>query len=158
MEFISAIQATPYSELVRNSSVVYPLLQIIHIVGIAIAVGSLIAGNARLLGAANALPVSVISRPVYRWAAFGIGLVLFSGIQMAIGFIHVFSINPVMWIKMSMLAAALGLNLRLAQRWVAAPAGAAVGRGDRFMAFASITLLLGVIVMGKLLAYIGGKD
>lgn len=159
MDLIRVIYGTPFAEFVRTSSVLYPLLQTLHICGIAIAAGSALTGNARLLGAGAGLPLPQMSRHLYRWALAGVLLVLATGIPMALGFIDVFAANPVMWIKLPMVAAAIVINVALARRWATArAAGCDPQASDKVMAAASITLVLGLVVMGKLLAYIGGKD
>lgn len=159
MELIRVIYGTPFAEFVRTSSVFYPLLQILHICGIAVAAGSALTGNVRLLGAGADLPLSEISRHLYRWALAGVLLVLATGLPMALGFIDVFAANPVMWIKLPMVIAAIALNVVLARRWATAGSATCVPRAsDKAMAAASISLMLGLVVLGKLLAYIGGKD
>lgn len=159
MDLIRVIYGTPFAEFVRTSSVFYPLLQTLHICGIAIAAGSALTGNARLLGAGAGLPLPEMSRHLYRWALAGVLLVAATGIPMALGFIDVFAVNPVMWIKLPMVLAAVVLNVALARRWASArAAGSEPQTSDKLMAALSIGLLLGLVVMGKLLAYIGGKD
>lgn len=159
MDLIPALHQTPFAQFVRTSSVLYPLLQTLHIFGIAIAAGSAATGNARLLGAGAGLPLAEMSAHLYRWALAGVLLVLATGIPMAIGFIDVFAVNPVMWIKLPVVVAALLLNIVLASRWATPRAtGVQPRTADKLMAATSIALLVGLVVMGKLLAYIGGKD
>ena len=157
MSLIERVDASAYAEWIRNSDILYPLLQVGHIIGIAIVVGSLIAGNVRLLGAARELPLRDFSRHLYRWVLVGLVLFLLTGVHMAVAFLPIFAVNPVMGIKLVLVALALAINVYLC-RWQFAAAAAQVGPRQKALAVLSVLLLLTIIVMGKLLAYIGGKD
>ncbi|MFN3737568.1 hypothetical protein [Hydrogenophaga sp.] len=159
MSLIERVDASAYAEWIRNSDILYPLLQVVHIIGISIVVGSLIAGNVRVLGAARDLPLRDFSRHLYRWVLVGLVLFLLTGVHMAVAFLHIFAVNPVMGIKLVLLALAVAVNVYL-YRWQFAAAVAPTQAGARQKALAalSVLLLLTIIVMGKLLAYIGGKD
>lgn len=158
MNLIERVNASAYAEWIRNSDVLYPLLQVVHIFGICIVAGCLIVGNVRLMGAAPWLSIHDFSRHLYRWVLVGLALFLATGIHMAVGFFAIFAINPVMWIKMGLLATAVAVNVYL-YRWLATAAVPVhAGPWQKTLAALSIVLLLSIIVMGKLLAYIGGKD
>lgn len=159
MEIIKYIVSSDYPVWIRTSGYFYPLLQVIHVIGFSIAAGSLIVGNIRILGVAPELPIREFSRHIYHWVSIGIFLFLVSGINMAIGFLNVFAVNPIMWIKMIMLCGAVLINVRL-YRWQfgAEEHAAQVGPKEKTLAVLSVAILLAIITMGKLLAYIGGKD
>jgi len=159
MNLIERVDASAYAEWIRNSDILYPLLQVVHIIGISIVVGSLIAGNVRLLGAARDLPLRDFARHLYRWVLVGLVLFLVTGVHMALGFLPIFAVNPVMGIKMALLVVAVLVNVHL-YRWQFAGAAvpAQAGAREKALAVLSVVLLLSIIVMGKLLAYIGGKD
>lgn len=159
MNLIELVNASAYAVWIRNSNILYPLLQVLHIIGISIVVGSLTTGNVRLLGAATRLPLPDFSRHLYRWVQVGLVLFLVTGMHMAVAFLPVFAINPVMWIKMGLLLAAVVVHVHL-YRWqfVAAVEPVQAGPREKALAVLSMLLLLAIIVMGKLLAYIGGKD
>lgn len=158
MNLIEWLDASAYSEWIRNSDILYPLLQVMHIIGISIVVGSLVVGNVRLIGAAPQLAMREFFRHVYPWVGLGLVLFLVTGVHMAVGFVAVFAINPVMWIKMGLLTVAVLVNVWLYRWQLAAVASTKAGLREKALAVLSISLLLSIIVMGKLLAYIGGKD
>jgi hypothetical protein len=157
MSLIERIDASAYAEWIRNSDVLYPWLQVLHIIGLTLVVGSLIVSNVRLLGAGQSLPLRDFSRHLYRWVLLGALLILLTGTHMGLSFFAVFAINPVMWIKLGLLALAIVVNVPL-YRWAFAAVPQPAGGARKALAVLSITLLLSIIVMGKLLAYIGGKD
>jgi hypothetical protein len=163
MDLIQRIDASVYAEFIRNSNFLYPFFQMVHIIGVAIVVGSLLVGNVRLLGVAGRIPVQDLARHVYRWVLVGLVLFLVTGIHMALSFLSIFAINPVMWIKLSLITLAVAINSVLYRRqfsaaWASLPSVGTASSWEKTLAVLSVLTLLSVIVMGKLLAYIGGKD
>ncbi len=57
----------------------YPVLEVAHILGIALLVGNLVALEARVWGAARALDVQVLARLSLTLAVLGFGLAAFTG-------------------------------------------------------------------------------
>lgn len=158
MNFIEQMDASAYANWIRTSDLIYPLLQVVHIVGISLVVGSLILSNMRILGAASQLPVQDFGRHLYRWVVVGLVLFLVTGVHMVLSFFVIFAVNPVMWIKMGLLIVAVGINVYLYRSWFAVVNPLETGIKHKSLAVLSILLLVSIIVMGKLLAYIGGKD
>lgn len=57
----------------------YPIVEIVHLVGFVVLVGSAFMLDARLLGHSRALPVSGLERHLLPWARWGLLLVVPSG-------------------------------------------------------------------------------
>jgi tryptophan-rich sensory protein len=83
-DFVAAVEGTAIAESIRESDVLFPLIESIHVIAISLVVGSILVLDLRLLGFAS------LQRPVNRltnsilpvtWAAFAIaastGLLLF---------------------------------------------------------------------------------
>lgn len=155
MSWVEAIHASAYAAEIRDSTVIYPLLQVVHIIGFALLAGSLIVAYGRMLGVGRSVvafdDLLDLMRPVMLLSAVA---VLLTGSHMAIGFIDVFAVNPVMWAKLAILAVLVAIALPL----VVLRKGAAVSPLHRALAAASLIGWPTLIVLGKLLAYIGGKD
>ena len=71
--FFDALRANPWA---------YPALESVHIVGIALLLGNLVALEVRVFGGAAALPVQALARLSLRIAAVGFGLAALSGLLM----------------------------------------------------------------------------
>jgi hypothetical protein len=153
-----ALAATPLSSAMRAGEWLYPIVEVVHIAGFSVLVGSVVLFDLRVLGCARALPVTALGRHLLRWALASLvvvvpaGLLLFSAHPVAL------ADNPVFLLKLTLIALA-GLNALafhlLPYRGVAgwdreqaAPPLARLG------AALSILLWLGVISCGRMLAYV----
>lgn len=137
-----------FSEL-RSSAWAYPALEVVHIVGIALLLGNLVALEIRVWGGAAALPVRALARLSLGIALAGFGLAAASGLLMfATQAAELLANRSFVW-KMGLLATA-GCNAA----WFH-------GRGSlqkldlvaRVQMLVSTALWLGVIVCGRWIAY-----
>src|SRR5688572_27047942 len=87
----------------------YPIIEIIHITGIALLVGSVAMFDLRLLGVARNLPVTALSRYLLPWTITGFVIVAITGVMMFTAHATEFWANPAFWAKVSFIILA-GLN------------------------------------------------
>src|SRR5687768_5075323 len=106
--FFAWLEATPLSVWLRESPsiMVFPFILILHTVGLAFLVGSNIAFDARVLGLARGVPLLSMRR-YYRamWAGFWVNA--FSGMLLLIAYPTKALTNPVFYVKLALIAAAL---------------------------------------------------
>ncbi|MGZ8287785.1 MAG: DUF6644 family protein [Telluria sp.] len=151
------LEASPVGAAMRGSTWMYPIVEIVHISGFVILVGSVAMFDLRVLGFARTLPVQALARHLLPWAVASLGLIVPAGLMMFSAHPHDFAGNKVFQLKLALIGAA-GLNaaafhlgaLRSVASWnvdVPAPALA------RFHAAASIGIWFAVICCGRLLAY-----
>jgi hypothetical protein len=150
------VAAYPLSVAVREWSWPYPALETLHIIGIALVFGSVLAFDLRVLGMGRALPVASLHAHLLPWVWTGFALNSATGALMFASDAAEFVVNPALQAKMGLLLLA-GLNAMVFQarlypalREAEAPASAAA----RLSAAASIALWLAVIVAGRLMAYV----
>lgn len=72
----------PGITFLRESAWVYPILEIIHIIGIALLLGNLIVFEARVLGAGKTLDLTALARLALPLAVLGFLLAAMSGLTM----------------------------------------------------------------------------
>jgi hypothetical protein len=149
MSWIDAIQASRYAAEIRDSTFIYPLLQVVHIMGIATLAGIMIIASLRTLGVGHSVPMDGLLRLIRPVAIGSVAIAIVTGLHMSIGFIDVFTVNPVMWAKLSILAVLLLIATRQF---------APLASGYKVLAVIALVGWPTLIVLGKLLAYIGGKD
>ena len=135
----------------------YPIVEIIHIVGFVVLVGAAFMFDARLLGRSRAVPVSALERHLLPWARFSLLLVVPTGAMMFTAHATEMAENPAFRLKLILVAAAF-LNAAAFHRWpfrtvrawdpVGAGPGAARGAG-----MVSLALWTSVIACGRLIAY-----
>jgi hypothetical protein len=78
------IHQTPLSVSVRESIWVYPILNVLHCVGILLVAGTIVVVDLRLLGLGlRSSPVSSVVRQVLPWTLFGFGFMAVTGSLLA---------------------------------------------------------------------------
>jgi hypothetical protein len=103
-----ALQDSAFAFALRDSSWIYPAANLVHILGLALLVGSILAMDLRLLGAARWIPIEHLSRLLTPMSIVGLccsfasGVILFSADAAAL------APNPIFQLKMCFLAFALG--------------------------------------------------
>lgn len=149
------LQESALGHLMRSSPALYPAVEILHILGFVVLVGSILALDVRILGLGHAIPIQPMAQlllPLSRIGfllAISMGFLLFSADAA-----HVVR-NPAFQTKLLLLAAAL-VNVVIAhggpwcriESWDGkAPLGA------KLTALVSLVLWLGVVCAGRLIAY-----
>jgi hypothetical protein len=141
---------------ISQSLWLYPILEIVHITGIALLVGPAIMFDLRLLGFSKNLPVSALARHLLPWSRRGLLLIVPSGLLLFITNAVALWYDPVFLIKMLLLVVA-GLNAfafhRFTFRSVAASNDTILPAGAKVTAGISIIVWIAIIACGRLLAY-----
>ncbi len=149
---------TPLSVFLRESTWAYPILEITHIIGIALVFGSILAYDLRVLGRHRTLPLDVLGHHLLPWVWTGFALNATSGLLLFVSNPVEFAANPALQYKLALIALA-GLNAAYFQ-WRIAPAiptwnlGTPAPAAARYSALLSIALWLSVIAAGRLMAYV----
>ena len=150
-----SLQESALGHAMRASPALYPAVEILHIIGFVVLVGSILALDLRLLGFGRAIaiqPMAQLLLPLSRAGfllAISMGFLLFSADAS-----HVVK-NPAFQTKLLLIAAAL-VNIVIAhagpwrkiEGWRAEASG-----GARLTALVSVLLWLGAICAGRLIAY-----
>ncbi len=142
----------------RENLWLYPSVEIVHIVGFAILVGSIVMFDLRVLGLSKSISVRALSRHLLPWSLGALLLIVPSGLAMFSAHAGDFLNNRAFQVKMALLLTA-GMNAawfrtgpyQTVKEWdvgVAAPASAKV------CVAASIAIWISVIACGRLLAYL----
>ena len=157
MTALGAIEASALGQAMRQWLWLYPSVETVHIVGIALLVGSIAVLDLRLLGLSRSLSVRRLAAHVLPWSIASFALIVPSGLAMFVAHAGDLISNPVFAVKISLILLA-GANagifhagvFRNARQWdvdlmppIAARAAAA----------SSLLLWISVIACGRLLAY-----
>jgi len=154
---LAALEASGLAVAMRGSLWMYPIVEIIHIMGFVILVGSVAMFDLRVLGFGRSLPLQALGRHLLPWSVASLALVAPAGVMMFSAHPHDFINNPVFQLKLLLIAAA-GINAGLfhtgiyrhAGEW---QAGVAAPLLARMHALASLGIWIAVISCGRLLAY-----
>jgi hypothetical protein len=83
-EWLVALEATAVAGALRGSVWAYPLVNAVHILGVALLVGAMLPLDLRLLGAWRSVPLAPLWRVLTRTASAGLGLAMVCGILLFI--------------------------------------------------------------------------
>jgi hypothetical protein len=155
--FLGWLEATPLSLAMRSSLWLYPIVEIFHIVGFAILVGSVAMFDLRVLGFSRQLPVQALGRHLLRWSVASLVLIVPAGLMMFSAHPKEFLDNRIFLIKLALIATA-GINAALfhtgvyrsVAKWNVDVTAPALARGQ---AMISLAIWIAVICCGRLLAY-----
>ena len=158
---LGALEASGLGRAMREWLWLYPTVEIVHIVGIALLFGSIAVLDLRLLGFSRTIPVRRLARHVLPWTAGSFALILPSGLLMFIAHASDFIASPVFVLKMCLILAA-GANAALFHAMVLSTADVwdanemrdlAPPPSARVSAVLSLLIWVAVIACGRLLAY-----
>jgi hypothetical protein len=152
------IEGLALARAMREWLWLYPIVEIVHISGFAVLVGSVVMFDLRVLGVAKQIPLRALSRFLLPWSWAALLLVIPSGMMMFSAHAADFLGNPAFKLKMALLVAAL---LNTAYFHTGPYQGVANWDRDakapvaaRLSAALSIVIWFSVISCGRLLAYL----
>ena len=152
---LTMLDTSAVAGAMRGSTWLYPAVEVVHIVGLAVLVGSVAMFDLRVLGFSRAVGVQAAGRMLLPWSALSLVAIVPAGLLLFSAHPHELAVNRVFQLKLLLIALA-GLNAlsfhlgvyRTAATWHArAPALA------QLHAAASLGLWIGVIGCGRFLAY-----
>ena len=158
---LGAIEGSALGQAMRQWLWLYPTVEIVHIVGIALLFGSIAVLDFRLMGFARNLSARNLARHVLPWTAGSFLLIIPTGLMMFVAHVSDFISSPVFVLKMCLIMAA-GVNaavfhavtFRTADVWdseemrkLPPPPSA------RLAGALSLLIWISVIACGRLLAY-----
>jgi hypothetical protein len=154
---LGALEASGLGRAMREWLWLYPSIEIVHIVGIALLFGSIAVLDLRLLGLSSRVSAKRLAVHVLPWTAGAFVLIVPSGLMMFTAHAADFIANGIFALKMGLVLLA-GVNaavfhmgvFRTVESWDvdAAPPAAA-----RAAAAVSLATWIAVIACGRLLAY-----
>ncbi len=143
------MQHTPVGQTIRHSAALIALLEIIHLIGLALLLGTILMVDLSLFGLGiGRLPVSRIARELSNWTVAGLAIMLASGPLILFSEAVKCYRTPAFWIKMALLAIALAFHFTV-HRKVALAEPPAPRASARVVAGVSLALWFGVALAGK---------
>jgi hypothetical protein len=151
------LETSSWSSAIRQSTWLYPALEIVHITGIVLLVGPAFLFDIRLLGFSTNIPVSALERHLLTWSRRALLLIIPSGLLLFITNAVALAHNPFFHTKLILIGVAAvnvwvfhRITFRSVAGWnisVPSPASAKIA------ALVSIITWIAVIACGRLLAY-----
>ena len=153
-----ALQDSALGQTMRQSLYLYPTVEILHLLAIALLVGSIVALDLRLVGWRIETPIWPLARHLLPMTVTGFALAVASGLMLFTTEAASLAFNPAFQIKMALLLLA-GLNALMLHRgawreigqWSATTPPPALVRVAGAL---SAVLWIGVLSFGRLIAYL----
>lgn len=152
------IERSALATAMRQELWLYPSVEIVHIWGFVLLVGSIAMLDLRLLGLSRQVPVRQLARHLLPWTLGALLLIVPTGLLMFMAHADDFISNRAFVTKLALIAAA-GINAvcfhlgpyRSVQGW---DSGVATPPAAKLHAALSLMIWMGVIACGRLLAYL----
>jgi hypothetical protein len=152
--FLAFIEGSALSEWIRGSESIFafPTIITLHTIGMGFLAGGGAAIDLRVLGFAPGISLKSMARflPVL-WLAFVVNAA--SGTLLLIAYPTKALTNPIFYIKLCLIALAVGLVYRIGRTVLRAPDAEQKARRARALALTSLAAWVALITAGRLLAY-----
>ncbi|PKV76004.1 DUF6644 family protein [Pontibacter ramchanderi] len=153
---LRGLEESALASAIRQSTWLYPALEIVHILGIVLLVGGALLFDLRLLGFSKNLSVPELARHLLPWSRRGLYLIIPSGILLFSTNAVALSADSFFHIKIIGLVVG-GINAGVFHRYIFAAAPewqqGNTPRAAKAVALCSIVVWVLVIACGRLLAY-----
>jgi hypothetical protein len=143
------MEHTPVGQTIRHSAALIASLEIIHLIGLTLLIGTILMVDLSLLGwGFSGHPASGIARELKNWTLAGLAIMLASGPLILISEAVRCYKTPAFWIKMALLAMAVAFHFTIHRR-VTLAEPPATHADARLVAGVSLALWIGVALAGK---------
>lgn len=152
------LESSSLAEYIRHSHLLYPVIEIVHIVGFVFLVGSAFLFDFRLLGISKKIPVTDLARHLLPWSRRSLLLVIPSGFILFMTQATSLGYNKVFWTKLMLITLAF-LNAGYFHKYTFHSADSwnymqPTPLRAKAAGVISIVLWTGVITCGRFLAYL----
>jgi hypothetical protein len=152
----AAIEASALGAAMRESVFLYPLANVLHVLGLVFLIGPILVLDLRLLGVGRGFALAPAATLLSGISRGGVLIMLITGFSLFAADARPLSTNVVLWIKWALIAGGLANAILFQARWRGkfATWDAAPPAAGRTQAAASIALWLAVAACGRLMAYL----
>jgi low affinity Fe/Cu permease len=154
MAFFQWCEASALGSGIRNSVWLFPAIEAVHLLGLAMMGGFVLIVDMRLLGwGLRRQPVARLATAVEPWLIASLVVMLISGVLLATSESTKLYENAPFWVKMGFLAAAILYTFTIRRRVLAAGDGRVGRLASLVVALVSIALWAGVGVGGRAIGF-----
>ena len=143
-------EQTAIGTAIRESIWLFPIIEVVHLMGLAILGGAVLLVDLRLLGVGmQDVPVATLARSARPWLWGSLALTLSSGVLLFLSEALKCYENPAFWLKLTLLAAALLFAGLVRGRFTRDIGSARLRLGARLAGATSLALWVGVAIAGR---------
>ena len=139
---------------VRDSTWIFPFLEVIHIYSLIIVIGLVGAFDLRLMGRAlQHMKLSVVASFVLRWILFPVGINMVTGTLLFMSKAPEYSVNRAFQVKIALIVAGVIFHIIILRRSSKTSDNVNVGWAVKLLAGLSLAVWAGVIAVSRWIAY-----
>jgi hypothetical protein len=147
---------SPTVDILRNSKHAIPIIQGVHLLGIALLLGSVVILNFRLIGIGlSGIKLEVVAKQVWSWGTAGLIMAIVSGFFVFLPDPARYAANTSFVTKMSLLLASILFQYTIYRRIVRAEVASHAERRHVLLGIVSLFLWFGVGWAGRAIAFLG---
>lgn len=152
--FLESVQYSEFGLWVAGGDTIFafPMILVLHTVGLGIVVGVSALVNFRVLGVARNIPLADL-RGAFRVLWWGFGLNATTGLVLFIAAAADKAYQKIFYVKLALIIVALMAMSRIRRDVFGAISADPISRQAKTLAAASLLLWMGAIVAGRLMAY-----
>ncbi len=148
------LEDTAIGVAVRDSLWLFPVIEAVHLLALALIGGTILLVDLRLLGfGLRSQPVALLAENVHPWLVGGLATMIATGIPMFLSEAIKCYYSPPFWYKMSFLVIAIAYTFTVRKRVTAADEARVGPVWGRLAAVASLGLWFGVGFSGRWIAF-----
>lgn len=153
---LAAVEAWPLAASLRRSLYLYPLVNALHIIGLALLFGAIVPLDLRLLGFFRTVPIQPLARILPGIAASGLLLAIAAGALLFIVRPLDYWANPAFLTKLTLVSAATAnaLAQQSGANWRSLAGGGEPSGAVRVRASLSLVLWSAAIIAGRAIGYL----
>jgi uncharacterized protein DUF6644 len=161
--FLKTVEASSLATRIRDSLLLFPLIESTHVLGLALVFGTVLVVDLRLLGiASRQRPFQRMASDILKWTWAAFAITALTGLLMFTTNARVYYHNFYFRTKMLLLLLA-GINMlafeltagRTIHRWDKNPAAPPIGKAAAIL---SIAMWVGIICMGRIIGFTTSRE
>ncbi len=154
LPFFEWCEATAIGQAIRESLWLFPVIESIHLLGLAMIGGAILVVDLRLLGfGLRHQPVAELSRSAHPWLVGSLAVMLTTGISLFLSESIRCYYSPPFWTKMELLLVAILFTFTVRRKVALADEKRVGPIWGRVVAFVSLALWFGVGFSGRWIAF-----
>jgi hypothetical protein len=154
--FFEWMEASALGVFVKDKAATFAIIEAVHLMGLALLGGTVLAQDLRLLNIAmRDVPSNVVTDQAHRWFKVGLWMLLLTGVPMLAGVATKCYHNPFYWTKMIALAVGILFVFTLKQPLLRGDHAALRPMTLKLLALASISIWTLVAASGRWIGFSG---
>ena len=154
--FFEWLEASALGVFVKDQAATFAIIEAIHLMGLALLGGTVLAQDLRLLNVVmRDVPSNVVTEQAHRWFKVGLWILLLTGVPMLAGVATKCYHNPFYWTKMIALAIGILFVFTLKQPLLRGDHSALRPMTLKLMALASLSIWTLVAASGRWIGFSG---